>query len=115
MNPLPVTDADLSAYVDGQLAPARAAEVDQALARDASVASRVADLRHKNAMLREAFDPWLAEPISQALLAAATRPDAGGWWRRSMPWFAAAATMVLGVAIGWYARDALLAREGTPT
>src|SRR5438094_258370 len=29
MNPLPLTDADLNAYVDGALAPARAAEVER--------------------------------------------------------------------------------------
>jgi anti-sigma factor RsiW len=115
MNPLPIPDADLSAYVDGQLPPARVAEVEQAIARDAALASRVAQLRHQNAAMREAFDPWLAEPIPQSLLNAATPSPAVSRWRRTAPWFAAAATLVLGVAIGWYARDAWLARDGTPT
>ena len=115
MSPLPITDADLSAYVDGQLPSPRAEEVGQAIARDSALASRVAELKHKNALLREAFDPWLAEPIPQSLLNAATKPETPGLWRRARPWLAAAAMLVLGVGIGWFARDALLASEGTPT
>ena len=34
MNPLPVTDADLNAYADGQVAPSRVAAIEDALARD---------------------------------------------------------------------------------
>jgi anti-sigma factor RsiW len=115
MSPLPLTDADLSAYVDGQLPAPRVPEVERAIAGDPSLASRVALMRNQNAALREAFDPWLAEPIPQTLLAAAAPPAPEARWRRAAPWFAAAATLVLGVAIGWYARDATLAREGTPT
>jgi anti-sigma factor RsiW len=115
MNPLPLTDAELSGYVDGQLPAARVPEVEQAIARDAALASRIALMRSQNAALHEVFDPWLAEPIPQALLVAAAAPATISRWRRAMPWFGIAATLVLGVAIGWYARDALLASEGTPT
>src|SRR5439155_527693 len=68
MNPLPLTDADLNAYVDGALAPARAAEVEQVLAKDAAITARVAEMRQQNSALREALDPWLADPIPPALL-----------------------------------------------
>jgi anti-sigma factor RsiW len=115
MSSVPLSDADLSAYVDGQLPPSRVTEIEQAIAHDSALASRVREMRQKNALLREAFDPWLAEPIPQSLLSAATRPETGGPWRRALPWFAAAATLVLGVAIGWYARDAMLSNEGMPT
>ena len=115
MNPLPLTDADLNAYVDGQLAPARAQEVEQAMARDAVLSSRVAELRQQNAAMREAFDPWLADPIPKSLLAAAHPPSGGGGWRRFAPYFAAAATLLIGIAGGWYLRDTLLERTGTPT
>jgi anti-sigma factor RsiW len=115
MNPLPLTDADLNAYVDGALAPARAADVEQVLARDAAIATRVADMRQQNSILREALDPWLSDPIPPALLDAARMPRAAVRWRRFAPYFAAAATLLLGVASGWSLRDATLEHGGTPT
>jgi anti-sigma factor RsiW len=115
MNPLPLTDADLMAYADGQLPVARIAEVEQALARDPALAARVADLRRQSSALHEAFDPWLADPIPPALLQAARPPEVTARWRRFMPYFAAAATLAMGVASGWYARDATLEQAGTPT
>lgn len=115
MSPLPLTDADLNAYVDGALAPARAAEVELALAKDPAIAARVADMRQQNSRLREVFDPWLADPIPQALLDAARAPKQPTRWRRFAPYFAVAATLMLGVASGWYLRDATLERGGTPT
>jgi len=115
MSPLPLSDADVHAYVDGQLAPARAALVEEAVARDPALAARVSDLRHQNATLHEAFDPWLAEPMPQRLIDAARSPQGGAWWRRYSPQLAAVATLVIGLAVGWYARESLLEREGTPT
>ena len=64
MNPLPVTDADLDAYVDGQLAPSRVGPMEEALARDPALAARVAAARRLNMDLRDALDPWLAEAQS---------------------------------------------------
>jgi anti-sigma factor RsiW len=115
MTPLPLTDADLNAYVDGALAPARTADVEQALARDAAIAARVAEMRQQNALLREALDPWLADPIPAALVDAARPSPQSGRWRRFAPYFAVAATLMVGIASGWYLRDATLERGGTPT
>jgi anti-sigma factor RsiW len=115
MNPLPLTDADLHAYVDGRLAPARLPVVEGALASDAALAARVADLQRQNALLHEAFDPWLDEGIPQNLLAAAKAPVQRSRWRPAAPYFAAVATLVLGLATGWFAREALLEQAGTPT
>ena len=116
MNPLPISETDLQAYVDGQLAPVRIPLVEEALARDPAQAAAVAALRQQNAALHDAFDPWLAEPIPERLLAAASRPPAVLVPKRWVaPAFAAAATLVLGVGIGWYARDAMLRQSGTPT
>jgi anti-sigma factor RsiW len=117
MNPLPITDADVNAYVDGQLAPARMPAVEEAIARDPAVAQRIAELRAQNAALRDAFDPWLAEAPPARLVAAATgpapaRPRVPAWLGVSA---AAAASLVIGVAVGWFGRDASLQREGTPT
>ncbi|HQU50296.1 MAG TPA: anti-sigma factor, partial [Casimicrobiaceae bacterium] len=67
MSAIPITDDDLMAWADGQLAGERRASVEQALARDASLATRVAAIREQNAALRDAFDPWLDEAIPQRL------------------------------------------------
>ena len=115
MNPLPLTDADLNAYVDGALPPARVSDVEHALAKDSAIATRVAEMRQQNAALREIFDPWLSDPIPAALVDAARPPRDAMRWRRFAPYFAIAATLMLGIASGWYARDATLERSGTPT
>ncbi len=109
------TDHDLMAYADGQLAPDRAAAVEGWLARDAHAAARLAEIRDQNRLLRAGLDAWLAEPIPERLLAAAVPPARAGaapWWK---PALAMAATLVLGLAAGWFGREALLDRQGTPT
>ena len=115
MNPLPLTDADVHAYVDGQLASGRAAEVDDAVTRDPALAARVADLRRHNATLREALDPWLEEPVPERLIDAARPPRGNAFLRRYAAQVASVAMLVLGVTVGWFGRDALLESEGTPT
>jgi anti-sigma factor RsiW len=116
MNPLPVTEADVNAYVDGQLAPARAPAVEDAIARDPALATRVDELRRQNAALRDAFDTWLAEAPPPRLVAATVHgPLRGRWPAWLRPAMAAAASLVVGLGVGWYGRDAMLEREGTPT
>lgn len=117
MNPLPITDADINAYVDGQLAASRKPAIEDALARDPALVARVTDLKRQNASLHDAFDPWLAEALPERLIAATAGPARGA--RRAVPrWLAtavAAATLVIGVGLGWFGRDLMLQREGTPT
>ncbi|MEO8674797.1 MAG: anti-sigma factor [Casimicrobiaceae bacterium] len=113
-----VSDSDLNAFADGQLSPERTAVVEAALARDPELAARVAEFRAQSASLRDALDPVLAEPIPARLLAAAV-PAASGRQgmvpRWAMPALAAAATLVLGIGLGWFGRDAMIERGGTPT
>lgn len=112
MNPLPIDDDALHAWVDGQLPDARRAQVDEAIARDPELAARVAHWRAQNALLREGMDAWLDEPIPARLIdAAAGRPRVQAW--RS--WAAVAATLVIGIALGWSGRELTLARDGIPT
>ncbi len=114
----PMTDADLHAYADGQLAPDRLAQVEAMVAGDPELAARVANIRAQNTALRDALDPLLVEPLSDRLVAAAFPPasTAAGVVRRWIaPAFAAAATLVLGFGLGWLGRDALIERSGTPT
>ena len=112
----PATDDDLHGYADGQLPEARRLAFEQAIAREPGLAAQVAEVRRQNASLRDAFDAWLAEPVPQRLLDAARPPARGATWRRLLaPIAASAATLVIGLAGGWYARDVALERAGLPT
>ena len=71
---MPLSDDELHAYADNQLSRERASEVAQTLAHESALATRVDEIRRHNALLREALDPWLGEPLPRELLAAAA-----GW------------------------------------
>jgi anti-sigma factor RsiW len=111
---LPLGDDELHAYADNQLGRARADEVAAALAREPALAARVAEIRRQNAQLRDALDPWLGEPLPRKLLAAA----AGSSGRVHSRWLptalAVAASLVLGIGVGWFGRDEMLQLAGTP-
>ena len=110
------SDDDLHAWADGQLPPERRLAFEQAMARDPSVAARAADIQRQNALLRDALDPWLQEPLPQPLIDAArvsSKPSRRPRWLA--PAAASAAMLVVGVATGWYARDVALEQAGTPT
>jgi anti-sigma factor RsiW len=112
----PITDADVHAYADGQIAPERIAAFDAAIARDPAFAARVADIRSLSAALRDALDPSLAEPVPSRLLHAATPPlrRRARVSRWIVPALGLAATLAVGVSIGWFGRDAVLESHGTP-
>jgi anti-sigma factor RsiW len=110
---LPVHDDELHAYADNQLASARAEEVAATLAREPALAARVAEIRRQNALLRDAFDPWLAEPLPRKLLRAATGRSLRSRLRWQ-PWAALAASLVIGVSVGWFGRGEMLQLAGTP-
>ena len=115
---LSLTDDDLHAYADGQLSPERAAQVGDALGREPSLAARVTDIRQQNAKLRDVFDPWLGEALPRELVDAAKPPRS--WRDRAtrrtwlVPAFAAAASLFIGVALGWQFRSETLQQAGTP-
>jgi len=114
-SPVPLSDADVHAFVDGQLAPDRAKRVATAIVSDPELAACVADLRQRNALLREALDPVLAEPIPARLLEAAEAPRKTVASRWLAAGFALAAALVLGIGVGWFGHDAVNERAGTPT
>lgn len=114
---MPFDEADVHAYADGQLAPSRVEAFEAALARDSALAARVAEIRAQSAALRSALDPLLAEPLPDRLVAAAAPPRGRALVRRMRTHraaFAIAASLVLGVAIGWYARSMDVERQGIP-
>jgi len=67
----------LMAYVDGELDPRRAAEVEALLAEDAEARATVQMFRDTTARMRSAFDPILREPVPARLLAAVNAPATG--------------------------------------
>ena len=110
----PFTDLDVHAYADRQLAPERVAELEDAMARDPALAAKVAEIERQNAWLRAGLGTALDEPLPRRLIDAA-RGAPRRSYRLFAPLFAAAATLVIGLGLGWYARDATLQRAGMPT
>src|SRR5262249_27358189 len=111
---VPLSEDDLQAFADSQLSPDRAQEVAAVLAREPALAGRVAEIKRQNALLRDAFDPWLADPLPRKLLRASAHAGARSTWKQLRPALAIAATLVLGVSVGWFGRDEVLRRDGTP-
>jgi len=76
LNPPPISDTELNAYVDGETFPERQALVEAWLAGHPAEAARVKAWRRQNQVLRATFGRILAEPMPGALARAATpRPN----------------------------------------
>lgn len=71
-----VSDEALTAYADGELEPAAAALVRDAVAADPALARRLAALRATREAARAAFADVAREPVPAALLAAVLAADA---------------------------------------
>lgn len=106
----------LMAYADGELLPAKAAEVEAFLRADENARNEVARYRESAAMARGALAYATNQPIPERLLRAArggaTRSDRWAWLRRlpmpatlSTPGLALAAScmLLLGVGVGYLA------------
>ena len=86
-------------YESGEASPETQALVDAFLAQDPAFAKT----------LRESADidlrrPELVSPVQRK----------ASWWRWAVPAIASAASLVIGLSIGWDARETSLAHEGTP-
>ncbi len=96
---VPVTEAELLAYVDRSLPDARHAEVEAWLAARPEEAERIAAFRRQNEELRAVFDPVLDEPVPGRLREVRARSSR---WRHFG--FAAGFTLLglaVGVLAGW--------------
>jgi len=101
MNSLPVTEADLHAYVDGLLPLARQAEIETWLTARPEEAARVNAYRSQNLALRQLFDPVLDEEVPHSIGLPAQR----AWWRGAAGRCAAAVLIaLLGGMAGWSLR-----------
>lgn len=104
-------DDEFFAWLDGELAPAQAAEMEARVAADPRLSAVAAEHRAMRSRLRAAFDTLLEAPLPERLQAA-VRPSAkvidfGVAKRaRSMPsvaqWAAMAATLAVGVLGGTF-------------
>nr|WP_145549348.1 anti-sigma factor [Variovorax boronicumulans] len=123
--PVPITEADLHAYADGQLAPARQAQMEQFLAEHPTQAARVRAWQEQNALLHSLLDPVRAEPVPPRLsmparTAMAWRSLAAGvliaavsagaaWSLRGMVEGGAALSLAAGPALSGFAQRAAIA------
>ena len=98
MIPLPVTEAELHAYVDGFLPAARRAEVEAYLTTHAEEAQRVHAWREQNQALRDLYDPVLSEPLP----ARVRRSSVLRRMRPALRYAAVLAWFALGGVAGWF-------------
>src|SRR5258708_13773888 len=73
-----VDDVMLVAYVDGEVAPMTAGEIEASIAADSSVAVRVQHLRASAVLARSGFTDVLHEPVPDRLVGALGGPVMGG-------------------------------------
>ncbi len=106
MSDTPITEADLHAYVDGQLDPERREQVRAWLQAHPEELRRVQRWEEQLAGLRIAYDPVLDEPVPMRLLASGMRAR----WPRALA--AGLACVATGLVAGWLARGAVLPANG---
>jgi anti-sigma factor RsiW len=99
-----VTEEELHAYVDGELAADRRGTVEAWLASHPEDAARVAQWRAQAEAIRARFGAFASEPVP-------TRFDLDRLARRARSWRAAAAAAVIvafvaGAVVGWMAHGA---------
>jgi anti-sigma factor RsiW len=102
---LSIGDADLHAYVDGELDQETHAEIEAWFAGHADDKAKVEAWKRQNAALHAGFDGVLDEPLPKSL----RRTVGGGTMGRTAPvWMRIAAAMALfalGAASGWGLND----------
>ncbi len=104
-----IADAELMAFVDGELDEVQRTRVERALARDPGLRRRADSLRVPGEALRAALDPIAAEPIPAAILRAALPQDRAAPrapWRQLAAPLAMAASLALvvgGFGGAWFA------------
>lgn len=98
----PITEADLHAYVDRQLAPTRRTEIERYLASRPDDLQRVRDWEEQNARLHRLLDPVIAEPLPLTL---PLGPVSSTWKWRGLAASLAIAAVSAGIA--WSARGVM--------
>lgn len=102
----PIGEVDIQAYVDGRLAPDRAATVEAWLAANPDEAQRLAALRQDGELLKAAYAPMVDEPVPARLLAEFGRHRQHPWRRVAAALVFVAAGAAIGFAGGYFGRPA---------
>ncbi|SMH60780.1 anti-sigma factor family protein [Azospirillum agricola] len=116
----PVTEADLHAWLDGELPEERRAAVERHLADHPEEAQRVERYRDQRALMMRSFGPLIDQPVPDPLRPpfAARGEPASRFAGRGRMWAAALAASLLvfvaGGATGWVVRDRAGGRGGDP-
>lgn len=106
---LPVGEDDLSAWVDGRLAPSRAPVVEAYLAARPDEAERLRVDRELRKALRERLAAKASEPLPTRLRTAGIVAERRRRRRNRLAWAVAACLwLTLGVGTGWFARGMLV-------
>jgi anti-sigma factor RsiW len=100
----PVTEAELHAYVDGELAADRCAAVERWLATHGDDAARVATWRAQADAIRARYGAAAGEPVPSRFDLARLARSSRRWPRIAAA--AALAALLAGAAGGWYGRGA---------
>lgn len=105
----PLTDDDIHALVDEQLAPDALAALQTRLANDPAAQLTSAQWQQQRDALRRLHQHILYEPVPATLLTAAQQTAAAQqelhqWWR----WDGMAAGVVLAFGVGWFSHTAWL-------
>jgi anti-sigma factor RsiW len=98
-----ISDLEVHAYVDGELEPQRARDIEGAVAGDAALAARIAGYRADKALLKRAYSQLAAEPLPSAwldLIQNQAQEKPAYSWR--MVGAIAATILVLLAGIGFY-------------
>lgn len=97
----PDLERDLQAYVDGFLEddPERRRLVEEKIAASPEAADVVRVWREQNEALRQAYDPWILEPVPARLRAVLDKPSSSSAVRNRIA--AALALIMVAGAAGW--------------
>jgi anti-sigma factor RsiW len=109
--PAGISDEDMSGYLDGSLEPLRRAQVEAAIRADPRLARTVDAYRAQENDLRAMAAAVLEEPVPDNLLEVVRRAQRPAWRPPLRQILQLAASVVVGVAIGWLLNGSLQPRE----
>jgi anti-sigma factor RsiW len=107
-----VTEAEMHAYFDGELAPERQRTVEAYLAAHPEDADRLESYRGQDMLIRRAFRSLAERPLPARMVRALVAPEADPirrwrWARAAIATAAAILLFVAGATSGWYGRTML--------